>query len=121
MTANTVFYASTGPQLTLFGVDVAEAALEKRSTVVLPANVQYAWPHPSKRYLYVVSSDGGPGVAGTTHVANAFRIDPRSGSLQPHGEPQSLPSRPIHVIASPSEPVTGAPDEFTKVPRPLRW
>src|SRR5262252_7106995 len=84
VTANTVFYASTGPQLTLFAVDVAEAALEKRSTVVLPANVQYAWPHPSKRYLYV-SSDGGPGVAGTTHVANAFRIDPRSGSLQPHG------------------------------------
>ena len=97
MTANTVFYASTGPQLTLFGVDVAQAALEKRGTVVLPANVQYAWPHPSKRYLYVVSSDGGPGVSGTTHVANAFRIDPRSGSLQSHGEPQSLPSRPIHV------------------------
>jgi len=52
---------------------------------------------PSKRYLYVVSSDGGPGVAGTTHRANAFRIDPVSGSLQSHGEPQSLPSRPIHV------------------------
>ena len=97
MTANTVFYASTGPQLTLFVVDVTAAALEKRSTVVLPANVQYAWPHPSKRYLYVVSSDGGPGVAGTTHRANAFRIDPVSGSLQSHGEPQSLPSRPIHV------------------------
>src|SRR5262245_23267483 len=97
VTANTVFYASTGPQLTLFGVNVAEAALEKRSTVVLPANVQYAWPHPAKRYLYVVSSDGGPGGAGTTHVANAFRIDPLSGSLQSHGEPQSLPSRPIHV------------------------
>ena len=97
MTAKTVFYASTGPQLTLFDLDVAAAALEKRSTVVLPANVQYAWPHPSKRYLYVVSSDGGPGVAGTTHRANAFRIDPVSGSLQSHGEPQSLPSRPIHV------------------------
>jgi 6-phosphogluconolactonase len=97
VTANTVFYASTGPQLTLFGLDVAEAALEKRSAVVLPANIQYAWPHPSKRYLYVVSSDGGPGAAGTTHRANAFRIDPMSGSLQSHGEPQSLPSRPIHV------------------------
>jgi 6-phosphogluconolactonase (cycloisomerase 2 family) len=95
VTAKTVFYASTGPQLTLFGLDVAEAALEKRSAVVLPANVQYAWPHPSKRYLYVVSSDGGPGVAGTTHRANAFRIDPVSGSLQSHGEPQSPPSRPI--------------------------
>jgi len=97
VTAKTVFYASTGPQLTLFDLDVAEAALEKRSTVILPANVQYAWPHPSKRYLYVVSSDGGPGVPGTMHRANAFRIDPLSGSLQPHGEPQSLPSRPIHA------------------------
>jgi len=97
VTAKTVFYASTGPELTLFDVDVADAALQKRSTVTLPANVQYAWPHPSKRWLYVVSSSGGPGVAGTTHLANAFRIDPGSGALAPHGEPQSLPSRPIHT------------------------
>jgi 6-phosphogluconolactonase len=95
--AKTFFYSSTGPQLSLFEVDVADAALEKRSTVTLPANVQYAWPHPSKRYLYVVSSDGGPGVAGTTHLASAFRIDSLSGALQPHGEAQPLPSRPIHT------------------------
>src|SRR6516225_5063917 len=97
VTAKTVFYASTGPELALFDIDVADATLQKRSTVTLPANVQYAWPHPSKRYLYVVSSSGGPGIAGTTHLANAFRIDPVSGALAPHGEPQSLPSRPIHA------------------------
>jgi 6-phosphogluconolactonase len=97
VTAKTFFYSSTGPQLSLFEVDVADAALERRSTVTLPANVQYAWPHPSKRYLYVVSSDGGPGLAGTTHLATAFRIDPLSGVLQPHGEQRSLPSRPIHT------------------------
>jgi len=97
VTAKTVFYASTGPEFTLFDVDVADAALQKRGAVTLPANVQYAWPHPSKRYLYVVSSSGGPGVAGTTHLANAFRIDPVSGALAPHGEPQPLPSRPIHT------------------------
>jgi 6-phosphogluconolactonase len=79
VTATAVFYASTGPQLSLFDVDVTGAALEKRGTVTLPANVQYAWPHPSKRYLYVVSSDGGPGLAGTTHLATAFRLDPLSG------------------------------------------
>ena len=67
VTAKTVFYASTGPELTVFDVDAGDAALQKRSAVTLPANVQYAWPHPSKRYLYVVSSSGGPGVAGTTH------------------------------------------------------
>src|SRR5262249_46798779 len=97
VTAKTAFYASTGPELTVFDVDAGDAALQKRSTVTLPANVQYAWPHPSKRYPYVVSSSGGPGVASTTHLANAFRIDPASGALTPHGEPRSLPSRPIHA------------------------
>jgi 6-phosphogluconolactonase len=97
VTAKTVYYASVGPELSLFDVDIADAALQQRGAVTLPANVQYAWPHPSKRYLYVVSSSGGPGVAGTTHLANAFRIDPASGALQPHGEPQMLPSRPIHT------------------------
>ena len=97
MTAKTVFYASTGPELSLLDVDFAEAALQKHGTVTLPANVQYAWPHPSKRYLYVVSSNGGPGLPGTTHLASAFRMDARSGALQPHGQSQSLPSRPIHT------------------------
>ena len=97
VTAKTVFYTSVGPELTLFDIDIADAALQKRSTVTLPANIQYAWPHPSKRYLYVVSSNGGPGLAGDKHLASAFRIDPASGALQPHGEPQALPSRPIHT------------------------
>jgi 6-phosphogluconolactonase len=95
VTAKTVFYASVGPQLSLYDIDIGGASLEKRSAITLPANVQYAWPHPSQRYFYVVSSSGGPGVAGTTHVASAFRID-ASGALAPHGEPQALPSRPIH-------------------------
>lgn len=97
VTAKTVYYAGVGPELSLYDIDVAEAALQKRGTVTLPANVQYAWPHPSKRYLYVVSSSGGPGVAGDKHVANAFRVDPASGALTRHGEPQMLPSRPIHA------------------------
>src|SRR5262245_41527273 len=96
VTAKSVYYTGVGPELSLYDIDVADAALQKRATVTLPANVQYAWPHPSKRYLYVVSSSGGPGAAGDKHVANAFRIDPASGALAPHGEPQMLPSRPIH-------------------------
>ena len=39
----------------------------------------------------------GRGVAGDKHLASAFRVDPASGALQPHGEPQALPSRPIHT------------------------
>jgi 6-phosphogluconolactonase len=95
-----VFYSAVGPELTLYNVDVDNAALVKQGTVTLPANVQYAWPHPSKRYLYVVSSNGGPGGvggAGDTHTANAFKVDPASGALTPHGQTAKLSSRPIHT------------------------
>jgi len=96
--AKTMYYASVGPELGWYDIDVAEATLNARGTVTVPANVQYLWPHPSKQYLYVVSSDGGPGlIPGSKHLASAFRIDAGSGALQPHGEPQALPSRPIHV------------------------
>src|ERR1700704_5523572 len=91
----TVVYSSIGPALTLWDLDAD--ALVKRTTVTLPANIQYAWPHPSRKYFYIVSSNGGPGVAGDKHFANAFRIDPASGALTPHGQPQALPSRPIHT------------------------
>jgi 6-phosphogluconolactonase len=93
-----VFYGSVGPELTLYDIDVDGAALTKRATVSTPgANIQYVWAHPSKRHLYVVSSDGGPGtIPGTKHIAQAFRIDPASGALTPFGEAAALPSRPIH-------------------------
>ena len=54
--SKTVFYASVGPALTLYDLDIDGAALTKRSAIMLPANVQYLWPHPSRRYYYVVSS-----------------------------------------------------------------
>ncbi len=93
-----VFYQSIGPELARYDVDVDGVALTRRDAVTTPgANVQYVWPHPSKKYLYVVSSDGGPGtIPGTKHVASAFRIDPASGALTPHGATAALPSRPVH-------------------------
>jgi len=93
----TVYYTSVGPALTLHDLDIDNAALIKRGTVTLPANIQYAWPHPSRRFLYVVSSSGGPGIAGDAHFASALAIDPATGSLTLHGAPAALPSRPIHA------------------------
>ena len=95
--SKTVFYASAGPGLTLYDLDIDGAALTKRSTIMLPANVQYLWPHPSRRYYYVVSSTGGPGIAGDAHFASALFVDPASGELKLHGEPARLPSRPIYT------------------------
>ncbi len=102
--AKTVFYASIGPELILFDLDVAGAALVKRGAVTLPANIQYAWPHPSRRTLYVVSSNCGPGFAGDKHFASTLAIDQGTGALRIDGEPAALPSRPIHT----STDLTGA-------------
>ena len=91
----TVFYASVGPTLTLYDLDID--ALTKRSAITLPANIQYLWPHPSRRYFYVASSSGGPGIAGDKHFASALLVDPANGELKLHGAPALLPSRPIHT------------------------
>src|SRR5215831_13631023 len=92
-------YANVGADLTHYDVDVAGAELIKRATVTLPAAVQYAWPHVSKRYLYVATSSSAPGygTAGTEHHVTALAIDPANGSLSPHGAPIRLPTRPIHI------------------------
>ena len=94
--SKTVYYASIGPELTLYDIDVDGAAVIKRGAVTLPANIQYVWPHPSRRTLYAVSSNGGPQVTGDTHRANALTIDQATGALQLHGAAAALPSRPIH-------------------------
>ena len=99
-------YANVGADLTHYDVDVAGAELVKRATVTLPAAVQYAWPHVSRRFLYVATSSSAPGygAAGTEHHVTAFRIDPGSGALTPHGAPIRLPTRPIHMSTDiPSE------------------
>ena len=100
-----VLYAAVGAELTQYDVDVDGAALVKRGSLTLPANVQEAAQHPSKRYLYIAWSNGGPSnlppdsaaPSGSQHGLTAFRIDPATGSLLPYGQPAELPSRPIHV------------------------
>lgn len=94
-------YASVGPVLTRYVVDVAAASVSPAEAVTLPANIHYAWPHASGRFLYVASSDSAPGQgpAGNRHHVSAFRINPASGALTPHGDPIPLPTRPIHIAA----------------------
>ncbi len=92
----TALYSGVGPQFTHYDVDVDGAALIKRAAVMLPGGTQYAWPHPSRRFLYVTSSTGGPGQKGDQHHASVFRVDASTGALTPHDEPLKLRWRPIH-------------------------
>src|SRR5260221_13121478 len=76
------FYSGVGGQLTHYEVDFGAATLAKRAAVTLPGGIQYAWPHPSRRYLYVATSTGGVGIAPVPgyppdqHYLAAFRITP---------------------------------------------
>ncbi|MFH1603725.1 MAG: beta-propeller fold lactonase family protein [Pseudomonadota bacterium] len=108
VSSKVALYASVGAELTQYDVDVDGFALTRRGSVTLPANVQYVWPHASRRYLYVASSSSAPGTgaAGTVHHVSAFCIDPATGALTPHGKPIPLPTRPIHMTTDiPSEHV----------------
>jgi 6-phosphogluconolactonase len=89
-------YSGIGTDLTHFEVDVDTDSLSRGGTVKMPGGIQYAWPHPSRRYLYVSSSTGGPGFSGNEHYLAAFRVM-ASGELTPHGDMIKLRSRPIHT------------------------
>src|SRR5258708_19587551 len=92
-------YANVGADLTHYDVDVAGAELIKRETVTLPAGVQYAWPHASRRHLYGASSSSASGYAkaGPDHHVTAVSIDPPTGPRHQHRAPIPLPTHPIHL------------------------
>ena len=91
------FYVGCGDRLLAYAIDTEAVVLSPLNhSAALPANVQYACPHVSRQYLYAVSSNGGPGVAGDRHYLSALRIDARS-ALHPNGDPVALRHRPIHV------------------------
>jgi 6-phosphogluconolactonase (cycloisomerase 2 family) len=93
-------YAAVGPTLTRYDIDVDAATLAPRESITLPANIHYVVPHSARHHLYIATSDSSSGsgtFVGTIHHLSAFRIDPASGALTPHGAPIALPTRPIHI------------------------
>jgi 6-phosphogluconolactonase (cycloisomerase 2 family) len=91
-----VLHAAAGPELTAYSVDVEGATLTKVASVTLPQNVQEAWPHPSRKFLYVAWSNNVGSPAGQ-HGVTAFRVDPSTGALQQHGQPITVPARSVFM------------------------
>ena len=96
-TGKVALYSAVGSELTQYIVDIDNGALVRQGSVTLPAAVQEAWTHSSRRFIYITWSSGGPGATGTQHGVTAFRIDPATGVLQPHGQPIPLASRAIYM------------------------
>lgn len=95
------FYSSTGPVLTRYHVDAQTMNLRPGASVTLPAPIQYAWPHPTRRLLYVAYSDRAGSSSGTVHGVATLRIDAH-GDLRPLASPLMLRSRPIHITVDPA-------------------
>jgi hypothetical protein len=85
MPSRLALYSAVGRDITRYEVDVDGATLIRRETIRTLANVQYAWPHPSRRYLYVATSNRGPGLKADSNHVSAFRIDPTTGALSVPG------------------------------------
>ena len=101
MNLNVKLYSAVGDELTHYDVDVDAMALIKRATIKVPAVVQYAWPHPSKRDLYVATSNRGACMTADYNHVSALRIDPASGALAHHGDPVPLWTRAVHICVTP--------------------
>ncbi len=97
MAGKTVLYSAVGEELTHYDVDVDALTLTKRKTINVPAVVQYAWPHPDRRTLYVTTSNRGAGMKSDFNHVSALRIDAASGELAHLGSPLPLWTRAVHL------------------------
>ena len=94
---------ASGTRLTQWDVDVDAATLTPRASVTLPSNIQYVWPHPSRKYLYVSTSDAASGNApnpGKVHRLCVLRVE-RAARLDAR-RTEVLPQRPIHNSVDPA-------------------
>jgi 6-phosphogluconolactonase len=100
MNSKVVLYSAVGEELTHYDVDVDAFTLTRRRSLKVPAVVQYAWPHPSKRTLYVTTSNRGKGMKSDYNHVSALRIDATSGDLSYLGDPLPLSARAVHLCLS---------------------
>jgi 6-phosphogluconolactonase (cycloisomerase 2 family) len=97
------FYSGVGRELSWYAFDSRTGALTRGGSVTLPANVQYAWPDPARRFLYVTASFNKVGAVVADaggHCVRAFQVG-ADGALSAQGPALPLKHRPIHNTVSP--------------------
>jgi 6-phosphogluconolactonase len=102
VTSRVMLYSAVDDEVTHFDVDVDAATLTRRSSLRAPSYVQEGWAHPSRQYLYLTTSNRGPGLKADMNHVSAYRIDGTTGALAAHGQPMPLPHRAVNVCVDPS-------------------
>ncbi len=102
VSGDVVLYDSAGPELFLYHVAENSLALSRATSVQVPATIQYVWPHPSKRILYVAYSNRSASSPGDVNGVALFNVDEKTGQLQPFGQPLQLNNRPINITIDPA-------------------
>jgi 6-phosphogluconolactonase len=90
-------YASVGAVLTQYEIDIHDATLTAVGSVTLPRNVQYAWPSPDRRVLYVAWSAATADRPLGEQGISSFRVDWHTGVLTRFGSDVLLIKRPVHI------------------------
>jgi 6-phosphogluconolactonase len=102
VSSRAVLYSAIDDEVTQYDVDVEAATLTRRGSIRAPSFVQEGWAHPSGRYLYLTTSNRGPGLKADLNHVSAYRIDAATGALAAHGTPRPLPRRAVNVCLDPS-------------------
>jgi 6-phosphogluconolactonase (cycloisomerase 2 family) len=102
LAATARLYSAIDDEITQYEVDVEAATLTRRGSIRVPSFVQYAWPHPDGRHLYVTTSNRGTGLKADVNHVSACRIDGATGALSLHGEPRPLRQRAVHMCVDPA-------------------
>ena len=102
MNARAALYSAIDDEVTQYDMNIEAATLNRRSSIRVPSFVQEGWAHPSGRYLYLTTSNRGPGLKADMNHVSAYRIDAATGGLAPHGTPQPLPHRAVNVCLDPA-------------------
>jgi 6-phosphogluconolactonase len=89
-------YVAAGAAMTNYTLDDTTGELTRQGCLLLPARVQYAWPHASLPILYAACADRGGAAAEKPFYLCALLRD-EAGNLGLHGDPVVLPERPIHL------------------------
>lgn len=94
----TALFSTNGADLEHRAAQIVHGDLALRDKATLPSVIQYGWVHPTGRFIYLVTSDapGGSVGMGVMHRLCALKVN-ADGAVSLHGEPATLPQRPIHV------------------------